>query len=128
MTNEYILNLENRIHGYHTRLKELHFNAPSISLHKIIDDFDSELLEVDDSIMEDAQAIFGFIEPGDLNPVLPGATEIEDLLIEIRADFGNLLDMMGDKSMWTGIKNVTEDFWHTLNKTIYLVKIAKKEL
>ena len=76
MKNEYLLTIEGRLHGYHTRLKELHYSAPSYSLHKIIDEFDSELQEFDDTIMEDAQSVFGFIEPGMINPVLPEETEI----------------------------------------------------
>ena len=77
MKNEYLLSIENRLHGYHTRLKELHFSAPSYSLHKIIDEFDEKLQEFDDTIMEDAQSIFGVIQPGMIQPVLPEETEIE---------------------------------------------------
>ncbi len=125
MTNKLVLDFENRIHGFHTRLKELHFSAPSISIHKIIDDFDSELLEFDDEVMEDSQSIFGFIEPGQIQPVLPESLEIEELLVEIRGALADFLDKMGDSATWTGVRNEVEDFWHTLNKTIYLIKIAK---
>ena len=41
MENKFILDLENKFHGIHTRLKELHFSAPSMSIHKLIDDFDN---------------------------------------------------------------------------------------
>ena len=51
MDNKFILNLENKIHGVHTRLKELHFSAPCISLHNLIDDFDEEFLEFDDAVI-----------------------------------------------------------------------------
>lgn len=127
MENKNILDLEARLHGYHTRLKELHFSAPNISLHKIIDDFDSELSELDDNIMEDAQAVFGVVRPGEIHPVLPGATDMEDLLIEIRGDMAGVLEWMGDKTMWTGVVDCIQSFWHTLNKTLYLVRIAKGE-
>ena len=40
MKNNYLVTLENKIHGYHTRLKELHYSAPSYSIHKIIDEFE----------------------------------------------------------------------------------------
>ena len=126
MTNELILNLENKIHGYHTRLKELHFSAPSVSLHKIIDDFDGALLKFDDELMEEAQALFGFIQPGDIQPVLPEAIEIEDLLQEIRGALASFLGSIEESRMFTGIKSEVEGFWHTLNKTIYLVQITKK--
>lgn len=126
MKNDIVIKLENKLHGYHTRLKELHYSAPSISMHKIIDDFDESLQEFDDNIMEDSQAIFGFIEPGELSPELPDSLEIEDLLVELRNDIGDFMDAIGNSSTWTGVRNEVEDFWHVLNKTIYLVKIAKK--
>lgn len=127
MTNNTVLTLENKIHGYHTRLKEMHYSAPSVSIHKIIDDFDSELLEFDDEVMEEAQSIFGFIGVGDIKPILPEATDIEGLLIEIRGALAEFLEAIGDAIAWTGIRSETEAFWHTLNKTIYLIKIASKK-
>lgn len=127
MKNDYLVNLENKLHGYHTRLKELHYSAPSYSIHEIIDKFDEELLEFDDSIMEDAQSIFGQIEPGDLNPILPRETEMEALLGAIRADLADMKDKLSEK-LYTGIINEVDDFWHTVNQTIYLIQIAKKNI
>lgn len=126
MKNDYFIGLEGKLHGYHTRLKELHFSAESYSIHKIIDDFDGELLKFDDEIMEDAQSLFEIIEPGQIKPILPEEMEIESLLQAIR---GTLADMKGKLkgNMYTGIMNVVDDFWHTVNKTIYLVQVAKKK-
>ena len=126
MKNEKVLSLENKIHGWHTRLKELHFSASIVSIHKIIDDFDSALCEWDDEIMEDSQAIFGFIEPGEISPELPKSLDIENLLIEIRSTLAEFLYNLGDVTMWTGIKSECENFFHQVNKTIYLIKIAKR--
>lgn len=127
MKNEYLLSIEGRLHGYHTRLKELHFSAPSYSIHKIIDEFDSELQEFDDKIMEDAQSIFGLIQPGMINPVLPEETEIEALLRGIRAMLAEMKDQLQEK-LYTGIINTVDDFWSELNKTIYLIMIAKQSI
>ena len=125
MRNEFIMSLENRLHGYHTRLKELHFSAPSMAEHKLIDDFDEDLLEFDDEVMEDAQAIFGRIGVGMIQPLSPKAKNFEDLLIEIRADLVKIKDTLTEK-MYTGIINVVDDFFHTVNKTIYLNNIINK--
>lgn len=125
MRNEFIMSLENRLHGYHTRLKELHFSAPSMAEHKLIDDFDGDLLKFDDEVMEDAQAIFGRIGVGMIQPILPKAKNFEDLLIEIRADLVKIKDTLTEK-MYTGIINVVDDFFHTVNKTIYLNNIINK--
>ena len=123
MKSEYLLSIEARLHGYHTRLKELHFSAPSYSIHKIIDEFDQELLEFDDTIMEDAQSIFGVIQPGDIHPVLPEEMDIENLLRGIRGMLADMKDNLQEK-LYTGIINTVEDFWVKVNKTLYLVKIA----
>lgn len=128
MKNEKVLEFENFLHGCHTRLKELHFSAQTISFHRIIEDFDNSLSDFDDNIMEDSQSIFGFIEPGEINPTLPEAKDIENLLIEIRNRLAEFEDYMDNATMWTGVKNCCDDFWHTINKTIYLIKIAKKEI
>ena len=124
MKNEYLLSIENRLHGYHTRLKELHYSAPSYSIHKIIDEFDEDLLEFDDTIMEDAQSIFGNIQPGMIQPILPEEMEIEALLRGIRGMLAEMKDNLQEK-LYTGIINTVEDFWATINKTIYLIRIAK---
>ena len=76
--------------------------------------------------MEDAQAIFGRIEVGMIQPVLPKSTSFKDLLIEIRADLVKTKDTLTEK-MYTGIINVIDDFFHTVNKNIYLIDIINKE-
>ena len=126
MKNEFIMSLENRLHGYHTRLKELHFSASSMSEHKLIDEFDEELLKFDDEVMEDAQAIFGRIGVGMIQPVLPKSITFGDLLNEIRADLVKIKNTLTEK-MYTGIINVVDDFFHTVNKNIYLNNIINKE-
>lgn len=127
MTNDFILGLENKLHGIHTRLKELHFSAPSYTIHELIDDFDGELLEFDDAVMENAQAIWGFIKPGTIQPVLPEATEISELLTDIRGLLVGIKKEAADGMMWSGIINRVDDFFEVVNKYIYLIKIAKHE-
>lgn len=127
MKNDYILSLEGKFHGYHTRLKELHFSAASYDIHKIIDEFDGDFLEFDDNFMEDAQSLFGTIEVGQIKPVLPEELEIEELLQAIRGTLADAKSKLKG-NLYTGIHNLIDDFWHTINKTIYLVQIAKKAI
>ena len=58
MNNKFILNLENQFPGIHTRLKELHFSAPTMSIHKLIDDFDGEFQDFDDALIQNAQTLY----------------------------------------------------------------------
>lgn len=125
MRNEFILNLENQFHGIHTRLKELHYSASTMSIHKLVDEFDEEFQEFDDAIMENAQALWGFIKPGSLNPILPKALEFEELLTDIRGILVSVKKEANDDLMWTGIINRVDDFFETINKYIYLIQICK---
>ena len=126
MTNQFILDLENKLQGIGTRIKELHFSAPSMSIHKLVDDFDAEFREFEDEVMENAQGLWGFIQPGDLKPELPEAMEFETLLEDIRGILVGIKKTAGDNMMWTGIINIVDEFFATTNKYIYLIKIAKK--
>lgn len=128
MENKFILDLENRFHGIHTRLKELHFSAPSMSIHKLVDDFDEEFLEFDDAFMENAQALWGFIKPGDLNPILPDAMTFQELLTEIKGLLVKIKREASDNEIfWSGILNRVDDFMETVNKYIYLGIISFRQ-
>lgn len=125
MKNTFILDLENKFHGIHTRLKELHFSAPTLSLHKLIDDFDSEFQEFDDAVMENSQALWGFIQPGDLNPVLPESMEFLEILSEVKGLLVMIKKESKDNEMlWAGIINRVDDFIESVNKYIYLTHIC----
>lgn len=119
--------IANRIQGYCTRLDELHWSAPNRSVHKITDEYSEELREFKDSLMENTQAMFGFIHPGELDPILPAATDFEDLLTEIRGALVGIKREAGDSTAWTGIINIVDDFFETTNKYIYLAKLTNHE-
>ena len=126
MNNKFMVTVENKIQGFSTRIKELHFSAPSYSVHKIIDEFDGEFKKFEDDLMENSQALWGFIEPGELSPVLPESMDFESLLEDIRGLLVNIKKESNDNMMWTGIINLVDDFFTTVNKYIYLIKIVKK--
>lgn len=126
MSNEFLLNLENKLQGCGTRLKELHWDASSLSMHKLVDDFTADFREFEDNLMENAQALFGFIEVGSLNPVLPEAKTFLELLEDVRGMLVNIKKEAKDSLMWSGIINIVDDFFATTNKYIYLTNITKR--
>lgn len=126
MSNEFLLNLENKLQGCGTRLKELHWDASSLSIHKLVDEFTAEFREFEDNLMENAQAIFGFVEVGSLNPVLPEAKNFLELLEDVRGMLVTIKKEAKDSMMWSGIINIVDDFFATVNKYIYLANITKR--
>lgn len=127
LNRESMISLENKLQGFHTRVKELHFSASSYSLHTVIDDFDESFLKFEDEIMENMQALFEVIKPGELSPELPGAMDFKTLLEDLRGVLVNVKKDIDDGMMYTGIINIIDDFFATINKYIYLVSIINKE-
>ena len=112
--------------GFQTRLKELHWNTGPISIHKLIDEFQDELGEFEDSVVENAVPFVGFFEVGTLNPTLPDESNFSDVLEGIRGLVISYKREIGDSLMWSGSINIIDDFLSTINRFIYLVKIEKK--
>ena len=96
-------------------------------MHRLIDDFQNDFNEFEDEIMENAQALWGTIKPGELDPVLPEDMEFSKLLETIRGILAGIKKEGDDNRMWTGIINIVDDFWATVNKYVYLVNIEKGE-
>lgn len=121
-----ITELVNKIEGFQTRLKELHWNTGPISIHKLIDEFQDELGEFEDSVVENAVPFVGFFEVGTLNPTLPEESNFSDVLEGIRGLVISYKREIGDSLMWSGSINIIDDFLSTINRFIYLVKIERK--
>lgn len=118
--------LINKIEGFQTRLKELHWNTGPISIHKLIDEFQDELGEFEDAAVENAVPFVGFFEIGTLKPTLPDESTFSDVLEGIRGLVISYKREIGDSLMWSGSINIIDDFLSTINRFIYLVKIEKK--
>ena len=121
MENEYLISIENRIHGFLTRLKELHFSSP-IPVHNLIDSYSEDLRKFEDSIMEDAQSIFGLIKVGQISPVIPEAQTFIELLGNIRGMLSEMKDKLTEK-MYSGIISCVDEFWHKTNTALYLMSL-----
>lgn len=128
MKNEFFVGLVNKLEGYHTRLKELHYSSPSYSIHKLIDEFDGSLCEFEDSMVENATPLFGAIRCGELSPILPDeCTNFNDVLESVRGNLAETKREFGENIMATGIINIVDDFFSEVNKYIYLNQVATHE-
>ena len=126
LNRDYMLSLEGKLLGYHIRLKELHFSASCMDIHKLTDEFDSSLLAFDDAIMENLQPLpnFGVIRVGDIDPEIATAVTFKDVLLSIRgvlADFKN----QATEIMYSGASSIVDEFFATVNKYIYLINIVE---
>jgi DNA-binding ferritin-like protein len=116
-----VLGILNRIEGYKTRLKELHWEAKNMSAHTLIDKLSDDLARYEDAIAEDFQGEFGDFEVGTLKPILPGAVDTKSVIRELREDVAKLIDI-DDEFIYAGIKSNSEEFIHKLNLYLYLIR------
>lgn len=123
---EKLVDVLNKLEGHKTRLKELHWSSPSRSFHVIIDEFSSEIAEFEDALAENSIALLDFVFPGDLNPVLPQEKDFESELEAIRAILSGIKADCNE-NYWSGVVNLVDDFWTTVNKYIYLAKITSHQ-
>ena len=128
ISKDYMVSLDSKILGIHARLKELHYSAPNMDIHKLTDEFIGELLEFEDKVMENLQPMpgIGFVSVGDLHPEVPEEANFMDVLTSVRGMVADLKKQAGDAVMYSGIVSIVDDFFATINKYIYLVKIVEK--
>jgi hypothetical protein len=99
-----------------------------MDIHKLTDEFIGELLDFEDGIMENLQPMpgVGFVAVGDLHPIVPDESTFKDVLTLVRGIVADLKKQAGDAVMYSGIVSIVDDFFATINKYIYLVKIVEK--
>lgn len=127
INRDYLVSLEGKLSGYHIRLKELHYSATSMNIHKLTDEFNEELLEFEDAIAENLQPLpnFGVIHVGEIQPEIPEARTFKDLLLCVR---GVLADFKKQTTevMFSGANSIVDEFFATVNKYVYLTNIAEQ--
>lgn len=121
-----IINYIEKIEGYKTAIKNLHWAAKHMSEHKLMDDFSDILNDYEDELAEVAQGVYGRIK---LNGIKPKFYKIQsskkcfnDILKDTNA-FHNTLK--GDKLK--GLKSVIESFLADVDKHIYLLDFCINE-
>ena len=112
----------NLLHGYLIRIKEIHWNATRNSTHKLCDDIQEELMELEDRFSECAMGVDNEeFQIGDLKPYLPNATRLPKMLKELEGDVLNIQGKLkpGKES---GLLSICDDLIEMCCKYGYLAK------
>jgi DNA-binding ferritin-like protein len=117
----------NLLEGFKTLLKGLHWGAPSLTMHRAIDDLLTDLTDFEDEIAETTQGVlFIQIEPSRLNPIRRHETTGLEAVKALRIVVDNLETLIRDKEGWVGVENVINDFQSKLLKHSYLILLASR--
>lgn len=126
--NKKVLSFVNKLEGYKTAIKELHWDSDNMSQHELCDKIADSIAEFQDTVSEVEQSITGNLPTGSLKPVSYKVTSlkkfVEDVL-DATNSFYKSIKNEGDS--YTGMRSDCESFLSDMQRNLYLVGFTMKE-
>ena len=126
--NPKVLTFVNKLEGYKTAIKQLHWDAKNMSQHELCDDIAESIAEFQDTVSEVEQSITGKLKVNSLNPteykIKNLKAFVEDVLDATNTFYKEVKDM-GDT--YVGMASDCESFLSDMQRKLYLVNFTMKE-
>ena len=116
----------NKLQAYKTAIKNIHWSSNNMSEHKLFDDIEDAVSEVQDEIAEVAQGVYGRLKLNDLKPRRYNISTSKKMLQDLLNDTQQFLTTLRSKEL-VGIKSTVEAFIGKLNQFKYLLDFCLKE-
>ena len=126
--NKKVLDFVNKLEGYKTAIKQLHWDAKNMSQHELCDDIAESIAEFQDTVSEVEQSITGKLK---VNSLKPTEYKIKDLksfvedVLDATNNFYKEVKDMGDT--YVGMASDCESFLSDMQRKLYLVNFTLKE-
>ena len=123
-----ILEFINKLEGFKTAIKSLHWDAANMSQHKLMDDIADAVSDFQDQVSEVEQAISGNLALGLLEPIpdkVKAPQECVEAILQAAKDFNQTLAEKG--AAYVGMTSDCESFISTMQRNLYLLKFTVKE-
>lgn len=114
----------NKLEGYKTKCKNLHWAAPKKNIHVYLDDFLSIVSDYQDSLAEDYQGILGHMAPNAIRGVSCDCLNAIDFIKEVAINTEDFYKKIPQDTCYVGIKSETETFIHNIYKYKYLFELC----
>ena len=123
-----ILDYINKMEGWKTAIKSLHWDADNLSQHKLCDDIAGTIADFQDQVSEVEQSITGKLKINTLKGVTYKIkdlkTFVQDVLDETNV-FYKKVQKLGDT--YAGMASDCESFLSDMQRNLYLVNFTLKE-
>ena len=116
----------NKLQAYKTAIKNIHWSSNNMSEHKLFDDIEDAVAEVQDEIAEVAQGVYERLKLNDLNPRSYNISTSKKMLQDLLNDTQQFLTTLRSKEL-VGVKSTVEAFIGKLNQFKYLLDFCLKE-
>ena len=123
-TEQFFINFINKLEGFKTKCKNLHWSAPKKNIHIYLDEFLDVISDYQDSIAEDYQGILGHMNPNVIEGVKSQSLNAIDFINEVKIATETFYNKIPNDVCYVGIKSETETFTHNVFKYKYLFEIT----
>jgi DNA-binding ferritin-like protein len=121
-----ILNYINKLQGYKTAIKNLHWSSKTMSEHKLLDEIADSVANNQDEIAEMCQGIYGKFKLNELKSKRYNIINSKKMLHDMLRDTKSFYSSIKGREL-TGVRSVVETFIGDINKFIYLMEMCIKE-
>ena len=118
------LNFINKLEGWKTKCKNLHWAAPKKNIHEYLDDFLGLLSDYQDGLAEGYMGILGKMQPNAIKGIARDTLNAMDLLNEVIENTVKFYENIPEGTIYKGITSECETFIQNLNKYKYLFSLS----
>lgn len=122
--NQFFINFLNKLEGWKTKCKNLHWAAPKKNIHVYLDEFLDIMSDYQDSLAEEYQGILGHMQPNAIKGISSDTLNAQDFIKEVRNGTIDFYEKIPSESIYAGIKSECETFIHDILKYKYLFELC----
>lgn len=122
--SEFFIVFLNRLEGWKTKCKNLHWAAPKKNIHVYLDEFLDILSEYQDGLAEGYMGILGKMQPNVIKGTPSDSLNAIDFINEVRGATIVFYDKIPQETIYKGIASECETFIQNINKYKYLFELC----
>lgn len=122
--SDFFISFLNRLEGWKTKCKNLHWAAPKKNIHVYLDEFLSILSDYQDGLAEGYMGILGKMQPNVIKGVPSDTLNAIDFINEVRGATVAFYDKIPQETVYKGITSECETFIQSINKYKYLFELC----
>lgn len=122
--SEFFIGFLNRLEGWKTKCKNLHWAAPKKNIHVYLDEFLDILSDYQDGLAEGYMGILGKMQPNVIKGTPSDSLNAIDFINEVRGATIIFYDKIPQETIYKGIASECETFIQNINKYKYLFELC----
>ena len=122
--SELFINFINRLEGWKTKCKNLHWAAPRKNIHVYLDEFLGVLSDYQDSLAEGYMGILGKMQPNAVKGIPSDTLDAMGFINEVCKYTCEFYDKLPQETIYKGITSECETFIQNMNKYKYLFSLC----